>query len=330
LHTDIGEFEFVREEVLRRKGKDQFGFSFGFDNATEFVKVITEDLKEALLLSAQLIPVLTVGLNGNPRQTKRFLNTMLLRHEMAKAKGEKLDKRVLAKLMLLEYFKSETFKGYYQLQALNKGLVPEMGIMEKLAGNNGDGSRKDQLSVEQQAYLQDAWLKSWYASEPSLATVDLQSYFFFSRDKLSASGTKLQRMSSEGQEVLRKLLNDTETIRNVGLKETSSLSPGDASAIFETLNEKMLQEGKQEGDSPTLKRIVDFCGVRKELISQLIAAVEKLPHQILPPGITTWLIGITEKTNHEPTVKRIMDGWAKSTNNRSLAAIAKRKSKGDS
>lgn len=326
LYTDVGEFEHIRKSVLEEKNKDQFGFTYKLENASEFVNNVNENLKEALLLSAQLVSVLAVGLNGNPRQTKRFLNTLLLRHQMANSKGEVLDKRILAKLMLLEYFKSETFKSLYQQQAQNQGIVFELKVMEELAIQDDD-EKFDELPVEYQSYLQDSWIKKWLSSEPNLADVNLQSYFYYSRDKLSVSGTNIQRMSSQAQELYIKILNDSETVRSLAIKETNTLSDGDSSAIFELLAEKMKNEGVQEGEAPTLKRLIDFCKVRKELVSQLLSLIDKLPHQVLPLSITTWLQGISENTSHEPTVNKMISDWSKSTTNKRLAGIAKRKLK---
>ena len=326
LYTDIGEFEHIRISVLEDKNKDQFGFTFRLENANEFVTEVNENLKEALLLSAQLVSVLAVGLNGNPRQTKRFLNTLLLRHQMANSKGENLDKRILAKLMLLEYFKSETFKSFYQQQAKNQGIITELKLMEELVLENND-EKLDELPVEFQSYLQDSWIRQWLSSEPNVSEVNLQSYFYYSRDKLSVSGTNIQRMSSQAQELFIKLLNDSETIRSLALKEVRSLSDGDSSAIFESLAERMKNEGEQNGESPTIKRLIDFCNVRNELISQLLSLIDKLPHQVLPLSITTWLQGISENTSHEPTVNKMIKDWSKSSTNKRLAGIAKRKLK---
>lgn len=326
LYTDIGEFEHIRISVLEEKNKDQFGFTFRLENANEFVTEVNENLKEALLLSAQLVSVLAVGLNGNPRQTKRFLNTLLLRHQMANSKGESLDKRILAKLMLLEYFKSETFKSFYQQQAKNQGIIKELKMMEQLVLKNDD-EKFDELPVEYQSYLHDSWIGKWLSSEPNLSDVNLQSYFYYSRDKLSVSGTNIQRMSSQAQDLFIKLISDSETIRSMALKEVRSLSDGDSSAIFESLAERMKNEGEQEGESPTIKRLIDFCSVRNELISQLLSLIDKLPHQVLPLSITTWLQGISENTSHEPTVNKMIQDWSKSSTNKRLAGIAKRKLK---
>lgn len=78
---------------------------------------------------------------------------------------------------------------------------------------------------------------------------------------LFASGINLLRMSSQAQGVFRKLLNDAESVKEVGLLGAVSLSPGDASSIFEALSENVKYDGKQSGNSSTLKRLVDFCEV---------------------------------------------------------------------
>ena len=326
LYADVGEFEHIRIGVLEEKNKDQFGFTFRLENAGDFINDVSDDLKEALLLSAQLVSVLAVGLNGNPRQTKRFLNTLLLRHQMAKSKGENLDKRILAKLMLLEYFKSETFKSFYQQQAKNQGIILELKLMEE-AVLKDDDEKYEELSVEYQSYLQDSWIRKWLSSEPYLSGVNLQSYFYYSRDKLSVSGTNIQRMSSQAQDLYIKILNDSETIRSLAIKESSSLSEGDSSAIFESLADKMKNEGEQSGESPTIKRLIDFCNARKELISQLLSLIDKLPHQVLSLSITTWLQEISEGTSHQPTVIKMIQNWSLSSTNKRLAGIAKRKLK---
>lgn len=44
-------------------------------------------VRNALILSDQIGPILASGTQGNPRQIKRFLNTLLLRHQTAMARG---------------------------------------------------------------------------------------------------------------------------------------------------------------------------------------------------------------------------------------------------
>jgi predicted KAP-like P-loop ATPase len=333
LHVDIGEFEFIREKVLARRNENQLDFVYGFENVNEFVNVVSEELKEALLVSAKITPVLAVGLNGNPRQSKRFLNTLLLRREIAKSKGQQLSLRILAKLMLLEYFRSETFKAFYEIQARNQGIIPDMDILElsstQQKPNEDRESKpgKENLSAETEAYLQDPWLKSWFGSEPSLKKQNLQAYFYFSRDKLTVTSVNLQRMSPAAQEMFKKILSDSEVIRTKAYKDLKKLSPADASAIFEGLIDRINQEENHGGENPLLKRIFDVSGNRNELMSQLISYCDKLPEQNLPIAIATWLLSVVDDTEYATSGRKVVEKWSTSKSNTRLAKISTTKLK---
>lgn len=92
---------------------------------------VPADLQSDLDLTAQIAPVLTPGLNGNPRRTKRFLNTLLLRLSMGEARGLHLERRILAKLMLLEYIRSEFFKSLAGIQMAEGGRPRVLGQIER-------------------------------------------------------------------------------------------------------------------------------------------------------------------------------------------------------
>ena len=57
--------------------------SLTHSNISDYIDDIPDELNRALILSSQITPVLTNGLNGNPRQCKRFLNMLLMRKQMA-------------------------------------------------------------------------------------------------------------------------------------------------------------------------------------------------------------------------------------------------------
>src|SRR3990167_1914663 len=65
---------------------------------------IPQPVDEALRISAQITRLLTDGTRGNPRQIKRFLNSMALRRAIAEERGfgDEIELPVLAKIMLAE------------------------------------------------------------------------------------------------------------------------------------------------------------------------------------------------------------------------------------
>lgn len=127
-----------------------------------------------------ILPIMTKFLNGNPRQLKRFLNTFDMRMRMARVAGfEGIKPDILVKLMVLEYNSvlRENIDDLYNRQR-NNGIVSDMADVEKQ-------SKARRLTSESWTTL---WNKPeamlWLASTPSLANVNLQDYFWISREAL--------------------------------------------------------------------------------------------------------------------------------------------------
>lgn len=127
-----------------------------------------------------IIPVMKKFLNGNPRQLKRFLNTFDMRRRMARVAGfDNIKPNILVKLMVLEYNSvlRENIDDLYNRQKDN-GIVNDMRSVEEQA-KSGKLSNERWISK---------WNKpetiTWLASEPSLTNVNLQDYFWISREAL--------------------------------------------------------------------------------------------------------------------------------------------------
>jgi hypothetical protein len=87
----------------------------------------------ALTLSDQIGPILASGAQGNPRLIKRFLNTLLLRHGTAEARGfgSEVKLPILAKLMLAERFQPRLFDQIASMAATHpKGRCEELAVLE--------------------------------------------------------------------------------------------------------------------------------------------------------------------------------------------------------
>ena len=139
-----------------------------------------------------ILPIMTKFLNGNPRQLKRFLNTFDMRMRMAKVAGfEGIKPDVLVKLMVLEYNSvlRENIDDLYSRQK-NNGLVGDMADVEKQ-------SKAGRLTNESWTAL---WNKPeamlWLASSPSLANMNLQDYFWISREALKVETPVEKKVSN--------------------------------------------------------------------------------------------------------------------------------------
>lgn len=323
LYCAADSFELARQKIIDAKMSKGFEFAFDQSNIGDFFAQPNEEFSDAIALCSQIVPVLSVGLNGNPRQAKRFLNTLLIRIAMADAKGIELKKRVLAKLMLLEYFKPETFARFHDIQANNNGKLELLKALEKL--NSTDSLDDDNLTSDQKLLKEDSWIFDWINSEPKVSNENLQPYFYFSREKLATTTLNLQRMTPAAQDALQKLLSDSQAIRMSAIKSIKNLSLGEATSLFEVLVLKIRQEEDLSSDNSPLKLIFDICREQPELKSQLITFLDSFPESKLPMLAAT-LTDSVLKTSHTESATALLKKWATSTN-RPLSTASKQKLK---
>jgi predicted KAP-like P-loop ATPase len=323
--------------------------SFNISVARELLKPLPQILEDDLGMVERVAPLLGTIMNGNPRQCKRFLNTLLLRLEMARSKGITLKQRVLAKLMLLEYFRTEAFRRLAEIQFAQDGTPKELGDMEKAIRPQNDAQQikeaelqtvsdapkkspakkgatpdANELSPEFALWTADPWIREWLSMEPALAGEDLRAYYFFSRDNLGLLGTAGQRLSLAARKVLDKLKSSSNAVRLAGLKELKESSEADANAVFEALVERAKREEDLGAQSASLKPMIDAAQERPALLLQLITAVKALPERTLP----LWApVSIQNACKGHPDAERafkeILATWSKSTVNVPLASAAK-------
>ena len=99
-----------------------------------------DQLDGVFLLAQQIGPILAEGTKGNPRQIKRFLNSLFVRRSIAAARGfgDSVNETVLAKLMLAERFQQDFYE-YLAAAAMhaNDGKVLELRNMERMVRDDG-------------------------------------------------------------------------------------------------------------------------------------------------------------------------------------------------
>lgn len=297
----------VREKMATSVGTEVV---FSLATAEDFIGKPPEGgLADDLALAGQVGDVLSASVHGNPRQTKRFLNALLLRLRMAEARGVELDRRLTAKLMLLEYFKPALFQtlGLWQaaqggepdeirqLEAWNRqqagpaaarsAAATDEGADESADGEpgeettDGEKAREDQveLAEELRPWTTEQWVRDWLAIDPPLAGVNLAPYFFFARERTGAIGQLVAQLSQAGREVLQKFLVSSRVSHTVAAKAAKDLSPVEAGGVFDALVRHTSTVGGMEKQDSALAGLFRFVEVRPEFQGQLAAYVGTLP-----------------------------------------------------
>lgn len=188
-------------EVLREKASD-----------------IVEKCKADMALAKQISSILAPSINGNPRQCKRFLNTLTMRQKLAKSRGIELDKNILAKLMLAEYFNPEFFKAITKPE--NRELFKLFEKGEELMDNNPFATWKDK-----------EWVKTWMKNGTTLDEEKLDKYVYFANVKNRYGQSNLDQLSPTARKCYDYLIDGTEINRNNAIKLVEKLAPGEKSII---------------------------------------------------------------------------------------------------
>lgn len=140
--------------------------------------------------------IISSTLKGNPRQTKRFLNTFITKKKLAQMYyGSEIDMKILAKLLVLQKLNSELF---VQLNEWNKEFVTtndEYFKMYEAVIAGTAGVEYTQWAIPR--------IKKWLECEPKdLHQYRLDKYFYLTRESLQNAMVDTQKFSKEARQIL--------------------------------------------------------------------------------------------------------------------------------
>lgn len=192
-----------------------------------------------------IVPIIKQFLNGNPRQLKRFLNTLYVRQELAEVAGFRdIRPDVLTKLMVLEYnsLYNSRFEELYRLQKTNEGVLPLGNVEQEAKTENGiqDPQWKDNWSSD--------YLKQWLSSDPSLKNINLQDYFWVARDALKNEKPIASLITNKVMLLFQRLCSiQTNRVMKRELPDIiNACDDTEKAMIIRLINEKLKQEPKSE------------------------------------------------------------------------------------
>lgn len=315
LHLNPDEFEKLRSKVFTQSNDiDLSVCKLSNENIQNILPNVSEDMKKDFILSKQINSILVSVLSGNPRQCKRFLNMMILRLNMSISKGVTLKKNVLAKLMLLEYFKTESF---------NKLVKASYEVEDNILLLLENSTKQSPKSFE--SWNSDPWLKKWMDIEPKLGEENLKLYFYFTKNKNNIEFTTNKRLSEEAKTILINLF-ESDLVSKDAIKQSSQLNSVDKNAIFSELTNKLITEEDLSKRSNLNKILVLFVKQNDILISEYCAFMENISESILMPSNVPNILAITKNTSHQAYGTTILEKWSKSSNT-TLATASKNKLK---
>jgi hypothetical protein len=287
-----------------------------------------DDLDAAFVLSAQIGPVLAEGTRGNPRQIKRFLNALMIRQSIAKARGfsDLIHQPVLAKLMLAERYQPD-FYDHLAAEAMqaDDGKVKELLAIEAGAAPEPDKKgvaakrrKVDEDDGEANKWLEREWLRRWVKIPPALSNVDLRPYVFVARDKrmLAAAGDQ------GGLPALIDKLSASGLALRAAEPAVKSLPASEAEAAFNALREKVLSISDLTSPPPGFEGLGIIAKHHERFQPELMALLGSLDVKRLGMWIVKGWNEVITDPKAKTQLTTVMNQWARQEDNTLLKRAA--------
>ncbi|TKB88134.1 MAG: NTPase KAP, partial [Nitrospira sp.] len=292
---------------------------------------------QALLLSNQLTNMLTEGTRGNPRQIKRFLNSMMLRRAIGEARGfgGEIKTPVLAKLMLAERFKPDFFEEIARevgmsgdgksarLKAFENAVrtPDESAINQSVKAGSllKENRAKADAATEIEDWMKIDWVLTWASINPTLEDEDLRPYVFVTRDKRMGYG------SSGATTHLSYLIDELMAgpMRIQGVQEDLGKLQGTAAEeLFGALKLRVLETDSFTKEPAGVRGLVALTKAHSTLERKLLEFAKEIP--VSKGG--TWMPATMQTVFTNPDVKRdyvdLLKSWSDQDDNKPLKKAA--------
>jgi hypothetical protein len=298
------------------------------------------DAGHDLVLANQITSMLAEGTKGNPRQIKRFLNSMLLRREIGEARGfsTQIGAPVLAKMMLAERFKPDFFDEIArEASAAADGHSPRIRMLEEHVATPAVPEKpaaesprpgavlrtkpggKQAVPPDIEDWLKNEWIKTWAALEPKLADVDLRPYVFVTRDKRMLSGGSAG-VSRLDQIVTGLMAGPIQA--KASAKEAQDLTGTAADEIFDDVRMRILQGESFAKEPAGARGLVELVKVRPELERRLLDFARELPASKLGAWAAATFGNAFKEHAVAADYQALLRSWAEQTDNSALRAAA--------
>jgi hypothetical protein len=297
LRLDRQQMQQVRDAAIARRRQGQFAVAMNYGIAEAALGNVSTDLQNDFDIASRIAPTLSRGLRGNPRQLKRFLNTMLLRLETAKRRSVNLDPAILAKLMVLEQLALKEFQQLFRWQVVQDGAPEELVFAEDKSPRKAIPDNKAELET----WLASTIVQSWLELDPPLAGVSLGEYFFFSRDRLSITAPGV-RLSAALQALLSRLQLAVAAQRRSAVSDAASLPLEEYGPLYDAL----LDRAKRAPDSTAMASATELAQKRPESWPALVAALREVPPANIPSPLPVRLATIGKG---RAEVRGLFDHW---------------------
>lgn len=317
LKNDTEKLKQVYELWERKKKMPYDPLELSYEIINEALGTDDTDLKETLMVAKQITPTLSAGLKGNPRNIKRFLNTLFLRLKIARIYGLdniiKLD--ILSKLMLLERFQPDLFN-----RIVDEVAISETGVSVSIGKTEDSLQEGTEFKPSDGNPFTNEIFQEWTSLEPILKNIDLRPYIYISKEK--ALGLVMDTsVTEELAEILEKLSSGNSLALRQVEKELEKLDKQKHMLLFEKLEASFKSSTDLSKIPPSYQGILRIIKVNSDLEERALTLLEPFPDSTLGLWVISEFSGL-KSTNGKSRFQQLLQRWAQQTENNALKTFA--------
>jgi hypothetical protein len=335
LHLSDSDFEEVLKKASEVRRENGLAVAFNTGIAGAVLKDIPAELAYDLKWAADISPILGASLRGNPRQLKRFLNNLLLKHRSAKRRDAKIELPVLAKLMVLEDQYNTDFQKLFDWEMSAGGACSELATAEARARGasespaaaedgevdrkqatgpaqrrkHGEEAKADADQSDAEVWADKTHIADWLRADPPFAGTDLRPYFTYSRDKLSF-GVSASRLAPHLQRLITEVQSDVEGNRRSHYATVAALEPSERMQFVEALLERV----QRNPAATALTAALELAEKNSDIVDAVCAALLQLPPASIPFAAGT--AAVRRLPLADLAVNQLLQRWEESDNTR--------------
>lgn len=267
----------------------------------------SNDILNCYTLSRKISTLLNSGLNGNPRQFKRFLNEFEMRKKVAQLKNIEIDEKVLVKMMILQYVKPSIFADFIDLYGKNK-LNTYLSAYEKI--NNTEEQKhkedsEDALSLEKK--WNDEWFERWVTEEPNIKEENLEPYFYLSRGSNNSFNYSTNiKLSEPARKIIDAFVGDNDIAISRARDNIKHISDVECNLMVDELyNDFIADRAKKKIN--VIRGLTEIALNKRECFGTVLGKLKLIPANSITESMLVYIKAL--KDIEEEEINRLILMW---------------------
>ncbi len=300
------EFENLKKNCIDQFRKNTAMFQLP-DDVIEYES--HTDILNSYTLSRKISNLLNSGLNGNPRQFKRFLNEFEMRKKVANFKKIEIDEKVLIKMMILQYVKPNIFSDFIDLYGKGN-LNTYLSAYEKERIKKVETKNNSNESINIDKKWNDEWFERWVNEEPNIKEENLVPYFYLSRGTNHAFNYSTSiKLSEPAKKILDAFVGENDIAISRAINEIKQISDVECNLMVDELYNAFITDSAKKKIN-VIRGLAEIALNKGECIGTVLDKLKLIPSNSITKSMLVHIDALKEIKEDE--INTLISMWKNS------------------